>query len=170
MEATLLWKSAYEEHGPAILAFLRSRIHDTSDAEDLLQETFVAAIRSGNPLRDASRVKSYLFQIAANLMKSHYRRTRPVAVSTLGEGGEMQYESMAESAPSPEEHASHQMLQDRIATVMREMSPSHRKAFELGILQQMSYAEIADNTGWSPAQVKINVYRARKQAIAALAE
>ena len=45
---------------------------------------------------------------------------------------------------------------------------AHRRAFQLAIAEQHSYADVARQTGWSLSQVKINVYRARKRLIAGL--
>ena len=50
------------------------------------------------------------------------------------------------------------------------LSEPHRRAFELGALEQRSYAEIAEITGWTLPQVKVNLYRARKRVIEELRE
>ena len=48
------------------------------------------------------------------------------------------------------------------------MTPHLRTAFEQGVLSQEPYKDIARRNGWSLAQVKINVYRARRHAITKL--
>jgi len=54
------WREAYDEHGSALFAFLRHRVKNRQDAEDLLQDVFVRVIKANSELRDPSRVKSYL--------------------------------------------------------------------------------------------------------------
>jgi RNA polymerase sigma factor (sigma-70 family) len=73
-EASGFWRQAYEAHGPAVLAFLPSRARSREDAEDLLQETFVRAIRAGGGLRDSGRIRPYLFTIPHNLLRNVRRR------------------------------------------------------------------------------------------------
>jgi len=58
------WQSAYQKHGSALLTYLRVRIPDQADAEDILQETFVKAIRATEKTEEISKVRSYLFTIA----------------------------------------------------------------------------------------------------------
>jgi DNA-directed RNA polymerase specialized sigma24 family protein len=76
----------------------------------------------------------------------------------------------AASGRDAEERARLGQLCDRLATLLGEMPAAHRRAFELGVLQKMPYREIARHTGWSVAQVKINVYRGRKRIIRGLGE
>ena len=45
------------------------------------------------------------------------------------------------------------------------LSADLRKAFRLGVLERRPYAEIAQLTGWSAAQVKVNIFRARHRVI-----
>ena len=71
------WTTTYEEHGSAVMAFLTSRTGRRDLAEDLLQETFVRAIRARPTLPDPAGVRSYLFTTAHRLLLSRYRRKRP---------------------------------------------------------------------------------------------
>ncbi len=165
------WKGAYEEHGPAVFAFLQSRVGDRQDAEDLLQDTFVRAIRATEPLRDVTKTRSYLFTIAHNVMVNHVRKKREVILTGNGVEDDNPLEQVQDvHAVDPGRAAEASELEDRLNDVMAEMSEAHRTAFDLGVLQQKPYREIARVTGWTPAQVKINIYRARKQAVASLAE
>ncbi len=67
----------YREHGPAIRAYVASRIREDAAAEDLCQETFVAALEGGVPENGAGR---WLFAIARNKVHSHLRDRKPTAV------------------------------------------------------------------------------------------
>ena len=51
-----------------------------------------------------------------------------------------------------------------------ELSPTLKTAFEMAILRQQSYDEICRETGWSPGQVRVNVFRARRRVIEQLGE
>jgi RNA polymerase sigma-70 factor (ECF subfamily) len=165
------WQSAYRDHGPAVLGYLSSRMR-REDAEDLLQETFVRAIRSSGSLRDEEKLRPYLLTIAHNLLVNRYRRREPQLFSELraeADDGEP-IEVVEPTAPenSPEREADLARLEERLGAVVADMSPHLRTAFEQGVLRQEPYKDIARRNGWTLAQVKINVYRARRQAIARL--
>ncbi|MDP8206135.1 MAG: RNA polymerase sigma factor [Candidatus Electryonea clarkiae] len=165
-EARIIWQAAYEEHGVSIMNFLVSRLRNREDAEDILQETFIRAIKATNALREKSKVRPYLFSIAHNLMVNHVRKKREVNMPISDETGANPMDSVEDDAGiSPEADVTLRDLEENIIEIMNEMSPSHKKAFELGVLGQKPYSEVARLTGWTQSQVKINVYRARKKAI-----
>ena len=165
------WHTVYEEHGPSILAFLVNRLGDRTQAEDLLQETFVRVIRAKDNLRDQSKLKSYLFSVAHNLMVNHVRRKRP---TTLPQGADFEgdpFEQMADPDQlAPDDEASMADLNGHVQRTMETMSERYRVAFQLGVLEGRSYNEICRSTGWNMGQVKINIHRARKQMIDALSD
>ncbi len=165
---SLFWKSAYEEHGRALLSFLQRRTRCLEDAEDLLQETFVQAMRSTEVLRDRSKVKSYLFTIANNLMLNKMRRSHKEIRLFENEDGTNPLEQFADSSSDTETILAQSELEGQISRILSDMPAAHRTAFELGIIQRLSYDEIVKATGWTLAQVKINVFRARKKAISSL--
>lgn len=165
------WQGAYRDHGPAVLAFLRSRLGGLGDAEDLLQETFVRAIRAGSSVGDLGKVRAYLFTIAHRLTINLRRRPRLVLLADDHAAGREALAGLAApGADSPEAAARFEQLERRLGEVVAAMPPSYRQAFELGVMERRPYREIAERTGWSPAQVKINVYRARRRAIEGLEE
>ena len=161
---TSFWRQAYEEHGPAVLAFLRSRVTAADDAEELMQETFVRAIRSAHGLREPERVRGYLFTTAHNLLRNHQQRSRVSPVVAAAPDHDVA------TADAADARARLRSVCDRLVAILETMSEAHRRAFELGVLDKMPYREIARLTGWTPAQVKVNVYRARKRAMDGLAE
>ena len=100
------WKLAYETHGSAVLSFLTSRLRRREEAEDLLQETFIRAIRAGESLRDAGRVRPYLMTIAHRLVLNEARRKKPVLISDASpDDADRAWEIPDAGAESPEEIA-----------------------------------------------------------------
>lgn len=162
-DQTAFWRGAYEQHGPSVLAFLRSRVGNRDDAEELLQETFVRAIRAGDKLRERDKVRGYLFSTAHNLVRNRARRQQaaPVIVDS---------EKEIEDGELADNRARLRSLCERLDTVLDTMSSEHRRAFELGVLEKLPYREIAERTGWTISQVKINIYRARRYVMTELTE
>lgn len=162
------WQCAYQDHGSVVLAFLRHRLGQRQDAEDLLQETFVRAIRAGS-FRPGGNLRAYLLATARNLVINRLRRPRLV-VSADAESDEGPFAHATDEAASPEQRAALGAFRDRLTEILSTMSDAHRRAFHLGVVEQRSYSEIARRTGWSLAQVKVNIYRARRRVIDDLGE
>lgn len=160
------WRAAYQSHAPAVLSFLQHRLGRREDAEDLLQETFVRAIRSGS--FDGDNLRAYLLRTAHNLWVN--RRRRPQLVVPAAGEGEAPLAEVPAGAASPEQEAAWSAFREELQRVLAGLSEPHRRAFELGALEQRSYGEIAQITGWSLPQVKVNLYRARKRVIDELRE
>ena len=163
----VFWKEAYEEHGAAVLSFLNSRLRSRDEAEDLLQETFIRAIRAGSALRDDTRVKPYLLTIAYRLIVDKSRRKAPLLLLDLVDEPDGVAEA-ADENPSPEETAHVSVLTSRIGEVLETLPAPLAAAFRLAVLEQKSYREIGDLQGWTLSQVRVNVYRARQKVIATL--
>jgi len=161
------WHHAYEEYGPQVLAFLVNRLGHRADAEDILQETFVRAIRSRTAVRDESKVKSYLFTIAHNLMVNHVRRLKPEVASSLGrfEEGDPMDRMADQQSLAPDDEAVANDLEGVVNDYLETLNERYRVAFQFGVLEGRAYSDIARTTGWNLAQVKINVHRARKKMI-----
>lgn len=162
------WRTAYQQHGAAVMAFLASRTRHREDAEDLLHETFVRAIKAGERLREASSVKAYLFTIAHRLTIDRSRRRRELALGDDDSAREVLVNLVDPSSERIEERTAQRQTLERVLAALTTLPAKLRTAFELGVIEKRSYREIAETTGWSLAQVKVNIHRARKQILAKL--
>ena len=160
------WQAAYEEHGTTVLAFLIRRVGRREVAEDLLQETFVRAIRVDT--FHGGNLRGYLLSIARNLTINRFRRPRLVVPAAVSEEGEQPFSNVAADGASPEQQAEWSRFGERVEQALGELKPDQRQAFELAVIEQLSYQEIVQATGWSLPRVKSNVHRARRSLIARL--
>ena len=129
MDDTAQWlEELYRETGPMLLIYIGQRIDNPDIAEDILQETFAAALRSPDRVKNASSARAYLFGIARNLAATAHRNRR-------------------ETEPLPQELAVETTGPDWKLEMMREamagLKPEFREALELRLQQEMSYEEIA---------------------------
>lgn len=166
------WHGVYREHGSSLLAFLRHRVGNRQDAEDLLQDVFIRVINTDSELRQPSRVKSYLFSTAYNLSINHFRRRK---FSDLPAGDEDGASDPFEQVPDthrlgPDDEAEWMDLNAHVIESMDALNDRYKTAFQYGVLEGRPYNEIARLTGWTVAQVKVNVHRARKAMIQTLRE
>lgn len=158
------WKAAFSAHSGTVLGFLRRRL-PPQDAEELLQETFLRAMRVGAASR-VENLRSYLLATAKHLALNSLRRPR--LVEPVRDGEPETLGRIAEERPGPHEEASFRLLSEALARALRELPTSQRRAFELAVLEGRAYEEVARATGTTLAQVKVHVYRARRRLVEAL--
>lgn len=118
----------YTDTGPVLLAYFRRQPAIAAAADDLLQETFVRALRAGPGLDRAVSPRAYLFGIARHVGLDALRRIRPTEVF----GDDIAAEP-ATVDPRLE------LLRLAIAALPQ----SHREPLLLKLQQELSYEEIA---------------------------
>ncbi len=139
----------YRLHGRAIEGYLRRLCGRPDDAEDLLQETFVQAMRSGEaPLRAASP-KAWLFGVARNVGMNARRRRRPVAALPDDLAGE----------PGAASTTSDPRL-DCMRQAIAALPEAQREALGLRLTYELSYEEIAAVTGVPVGTVRSRLHHA----------
>lgn len=163
------WSRAYGQYRPDILRFLTRRVWGKEElAEDLTQETFVRALRASTPIRDPSRMRAYLLQIANHVFVSHVRRnTRVTSESDLGPHVNLESHSDGMTV-DPLAASEAAQLRNRVEELVAELPEAQQIAFRCGVLERRSYAEIAQEHGWTVAKVKSCVFRARQALMPAL--
>ena len=110
------------------MGYLRRIVGDLQLAQDLLQETFLLAIRSKDKLADASSPRAWLFGVARNIAMNTIRR-RSSVVSLP--------ENLSQDC-SPPDHRIEQMRQ-----AITKLPIAQQETLELRLTQELSYQEIA---------------------------
>jgi RNA polymerase sigma-70 factor, ECF subfamily len=161
------WEAVYRKHSPGVYQYCLSLAQHSQEAEDLLQETFMRAMRSASGLQQPEKVRSWLLTIARNLFLDTRKKESRHGASSL----ETNLTAQAAAIPVSEGPESVLLRNDFTRLLQRTLaglSETHQTAFTLGVVQKLNYREIAEITGWSAATVKINIYRARQKVAAAL--
>lgn len=155
-----------ERHATPIYHFLCRMIGNEDDANDLVQETFVRVFRSREGFRTGQKFSSWLYTIAANLARNHFRwRNRHPNVSLEAENAETQQsigDTVPTAKPAPNEEA---LARERILTVRKavETLPEEmREAIVLCEWEDLSIAEAATILETTPKAVESRLYRARQ--------
>jgi RNA polymerase sigma-70 factor (ECF subfamily) len=139
----------YREVGPQLLAWLARRRGNPTAAEDLLQETFAAALRHPERLWRAVSQRAYLFGIARNLMVDSYCEMR--ATTSLPEDLAMEPEATVDPRV------------ERMREAIGKLNPALREALELRLQAELSYEEIATALGVPVGTVRSRLHHAVKQ-------
>jgi RNA polymerase sigma-70 factor (ECF subfamily) len=139
----------YREVGPHLLAWLVRRHGDPTAAEDLLQETFAAAVRHPERLWRAVSQRAYLFGIARNLSVDSHRQAR--ATTNLTENLAMEPEATVDPRV------------ERMREAIAKLNPALREVLELRLQAELSYEEIATALGVPVGTVRSRLHHAVKQ-------
>ena len=147
--------------------FIRGRVPDPRDAEDILQDVFYELVEANRLLMPIDHVTGWLFRVARNRITDLFRRKRPesfsdaaVAENDAGEDGELL--RLEELFPSPDAgpealYARHVLL-DALELAVGELPKDQREVFVAHELEGRSFKEMAAATG-----VSVNTLLSRKR-------
>lgn len=125
------------EHQGALFAFLYRMVGEQDLAEDLMQETFARALQAAKRYRPQGKVSTWLFAIAANLVRDRWRRKQV-------RGPEISLDDMPlESPDSTEEQVLRGIGMERVREALLELPIEQRSAILLRYYHDLTYAEIA---------------------------
>ena len=151
-----------------LVGILFHLVGSREEAEDLCQEVFLRIYNARKGYRPRAKFATWLFTIANNLAMNHLRnkgRNPSVALGSTGTGSQP-IAPVAQLA-GRENTPSAQMRQAELSDVVREapgvLNEDQKMAILLNKFEEMSYAEIADVMGRSPAAIKSLLARARNQ-------
>jgi len=143
--------------------FIRRRVPDPSDAEDIVQEVFYELVEANRLLMPIEHVTGWLFRVARNRITDLFRKKKPVALSDAaveGEDGEMlQIEDLLPSPDAgPEALYFRNVLLDELEFALGELPGEQREVFVAHELEGRSFKEMAAETG-----VSVNTLLSRKR-------
>lgn len=141
----------YRRHGPRIYALLLRMLRESADAEEILQETFVAAWRrAGEYASSRGSVEAWLITLARSRAIDRIRN-RGARLRLV-----RQSEQLAPAEPPAEEppdvHA-----RTRLRKALGALPPEQRRAIELAYWEGLSQSEISEHTGDPLGTVKTRV-------------
>jgi RNA polymerase sigma-70 factor (ECF subfamily) len=140
-------------------------LNDPQDAEDVLQETFLKALRGLKNFDGRSSLSTWLYRIATNEALMLIRRKKPDLVSTdepvETEDGEQEPVQIVDWCCLPEDELMSAEAQHYLDEAIGRLSPSLRAVFVLRDLQGLSTQETGEVLNLSETAVKTRLSRAR---------
>lgn len=142
----------YQRNARPLWAYLARVSGSQSLADDLLQESFLRFLCAVNRGQDEESRRRYLFRIASNLLRDHWRR--PVA-TTLDELPEFAAPDVRDS-----ERIDSQSI---LGPALAQMKPRERQLLWLAYAEGSSHREIAEITGLGAPSIRLLLFRARRK-------
>jgi RNA polymerase sigma-70 factor (ECF subfamily) len=142
----------YERSARALWAYLARVSGDPALADDLMQESYVRFLCASAPGDGEVESRRYLFRIASNLMRDHWRRPGTTSIDDLPE-------EIFVSADSTDQMDSWACLKPAMAR----MRPRDRQLLWLAHAENYSHREIAQITGLAIPSIRLLLFRARRK-------
>jgi len=143
----------YERSARPLWAYLARVSGDPALADDQLQESYIRFLGADTPDDGEVAARRYLFRIATNLLRDHWRRPRQRSIE------EMHEELFAAADPSAQSDT-----RAMLGPVLQAMRPRERQLLWLAYAEGYSHKEIAVITGLASASIRLLLFRARHKA------
>jgi RNA polymerase sigma factor (sigma-70 family) len=141
---------------PRLLAFIRRRIKDAAEAEDILQDTLYELVLAYRLLQPVEQVGAWLARVARNRIVDRFRR-RAIRAGAAEPDAAPAPELLPTADAGPEAAAWRAALLEQLAAALAQLPEEQRAVFIAHELEGSSFRELAARTG-----VSINTLLARK--------
>jgi len=153
---------AVKQEQSRLRGFIRRRVPDPSDAEDILQDVLYALIEANRLLVPIEHVTGWLFRVARNRITDLFRKKMPESLSEVVAEGEEEPLTLEDLLPSPdagpEALYARSVLLEEIEDALDELPPEQREVFIGHEIEGRSFKEMAAESG-----VSMNTLLARKR-------
>lgn len=140
--------------------YIQSICPNPTDAEDICQESLRKAYQRIGSFNPEYLFRTWLFSIARNTSIDHIRRRSTFSTVKLGEADEPVVEGH-ETESSPEDHMIDDQSYDLFIRSIAALPDRYRRIAELRLLHDLSYQDIADETGLPLNTVRTRIRRAK---------
>ena len=153
----------FDRYGPRLLRLAMRYMRDEELAREVVQQTFFRLHAARNDFRLDAKLRPWVFTIAMNLVREHYRKKKRRKETALEEA----------RIPAPEARRSPLELRER-ATLLRralgELPDSQREVVELHWFEERPFREVAAIVGSTEGAVRVRAHRAYKKLAALLGD
>ena len=148
---------------PRLRNFIRRRVPDEADVEDLVQEVFFELVQAHRLLKPIDYVTGWIYTVARNRITDLFRKRKPQPFADLaieGEDGELlNFEDMLPSSEAgPEALYIRGVIFDALEAAIAELPADQREVFIAHEFEGRSFKELAEETG-----INFNTLLARKR-------
>ena len=156
-----------EDHGDALYRYALLRVGDPELAGDLVQDTFLSALKGVEKFRGGSTVRTWLIGILKHKIIDHYRRHRiEVLASDMSVAGEDDDLDHVERASAKWSEAPSQLVENRefwavFTRCLAGLPEAHRRAFSMREFDGLPGEEICKVLGVTPTNLWVMLHRAR---------
>jgi RNA polymerase sigma factor (sigma-70 family) len=132
-----------------LLRFIRSRVNDSGEAEDILQDVFYQFVEASDPEEPIAQVTSWLFTVARNKITDWYRKKKTTSFTryVADNSEDALDEFIDEIAASPEQSLEGSFFREAMKEALSELPEAQRDVFIMHEIEGIPYEEIVKITG-----------------------
>lgn len=145
------FESLFREHQGQVYGWIVRIVRDPSAAEDLTVETFWRLYQHRDRLHPDGNCRAWLRRVATNLAIDHLRRSKPAELLKSEPIDEKQMDSLEQ-----------QQVRAALRDALMSLSPKLRVVVQLVLIEDESYATVAESLGISLSAVKLRMFRATR--------
>ena len=158
------FEAVFEQHRPRVFRFILASLRDKESAENLTQDCFVRAYKARDRFRGDASAKTWLMQIAANLVRNHQASGRLKFWRRTLVRGSGRFRRRGTGSRTGRCRRNRWMVAkqqvEKIWKVANRLSGKQRMVFLLRFVEDMELLEIAAVTGMKEGTVKTHLFRA----------
>ena len=164
--------AVYKEERKRLLGYIRNRIPERVEAEDILHDVFYQLTVGFNDIRRIENLTAWLYKVADNRIIDRFRKRKSINISYSensknDEDGPLTLEEILPSLGStPEDDEIKELIWEAIEETLSDLPKEQRNVFVANEFEDMSFKQISEKTG-----IGINTLISRKRyAVLALRE
>ena len=144
----------YQRYLPMIYAYVRAKVFDDHDAEDLTEQVFLRAFQALSRYRGRGwPYSAFLYRVARNLLVDHIRRSRPVLPAEA-------VEAYPDPTPSADEALIQREERLRLQQALDRLPADYQEVIRLRLLMSLPTTTAALWLGRTEGAVRVLLYRA----------
>lgn len=151
-------ESLFKQHHHHLLRFVQRYVRNPEDAEDVVQNTFLEALRCAYQFSGLSKPSTWLFGIALNLARSQVRRKCADLCDALDES---EIENIVDLQSDPAAQVELRQVAGKVEECLSSLSSDIRATFEAVFDQESTYEEAAEQLNIPVGTVRSRVSRVR---------
>lgn len=167
-----LFQGGYDEAFTEIVERYRDKIHNFIfrytrnhlDCEDIVQETFFRVYRSRHSYERIARFSTWLYTIANNLARSHYKKNSRLKTTSIFEtdSNNQEYEiDIVDTEQTPDNDVNTSIMMEYVQKALSHIPVEFKDVIVMRDIQNLTYEEIIEITGLPMGTVKSRINRGR---------
>ncbi|HEX5655990.1 MAG TPA: sigma-70 family RNA polymerase sigma factor [Polyangiales bacterium] len=158
--AAVITPSTIQELSPGLFAFAYRAVRQREEAEDLVQDTWISALRTVPSFEGRSSLRTWLVSILRRRIADRYRRDRP--------SEELQEDRLAIDGSAAEERLGDHEAANLATAAMAELTELERRAVMLCDVQDLDRDEASEQLGVTRGHLRVLLHRGRHKLEVAL--
>jgi RNA polymerase sigma-70 factor (ECF subfamily) len=149
----------YQRSSRPLWAYLARASGDPALADDLMQESYVRFLTANSPPDGEVAARMYLFRIASNLLRDHWRRPRTTSIDDLPPDNT---DARSATLSRPPDASAQTDARLTLSPALAQLRPRDRQLLWLAHAENYSHREIAQITGLAAPSIRLLLFRARR--------